>query len=289
MINTPEGNRIDPSVVGYLLQPEIEAAMQALGPAKPPEQHYPMPITVRSRDYQLNLRYPGHKTSRRRSQVVIVDVLKGEHGPLAAFVLRSQKDQPSTLPARSRQNSKLAALLTDYGPQQYSANDQLAWNAEECLRGVERYDLQKQLANDPFASQYAQQAVICMQRAIDTRVTLQDANFSDGLNCIANPQTGELKLIEPNNFTPLGPRQTPDQAFGLHLISELGVAANHDQAVRRFFFLFCYHAQQLPYWDQVADYMNRHLVQAVVDQDFNAFNTVVSEYTNPSTTGLPKA
>lgn len=172
-------------------------------------------------DYRGKFRRPS-KIPASESDVFFVEVSKADSdSSVASFVLRDEIERAVALRVIASAQPQVNTLLDRYYPKLYYQDSHSSWTAVERLIGVEEEDLVALLADKSFRRQYALKAYQLIIDSTALNLSLGDVVFANGHNCIVNPQTAEIKLVEPNNLLPKNPGETPSELAARQIFQEL--------------------------------------------------------------------
>ncbi len=246
-------------------QPEFKAVINFLGPAEDFTHNAPLAKPLQSRDYQIYLTLPARKIGgfTDPSKVVMADIKKDPEKDIASFVVRNDNQSYQQLRKSAEKNPLAASLLGEYFPDPYYFDQTLGWVAVEKLIGLEGQAVVNHFQNPAFCELYAQQALTLTVRAYQAGLKLGDVCFVGGTNCMVEPNTAKIKLIEPETLEILlkAWQGSFDRSLGRVILEELRVGSYQrigkppvdKSAEARFLFSLCKLASQYPEWDTMHD------------------------------------
>jgi hypothetical protein len=144
---------------------------------------------------QYEVRFP-HLRKGKHAFVGIIDI-KNPDGSTFSCVMRSGSDDAKSYLKYVSDEPAIA----DYLPKLYGIVDNFA--VMEKLNGLELGEILERIKTDKeFAEKYADNAYAFIEKTANLRVEMHDVMFVDGQNCMVNPDTGEIKIIEQKNLVP---------------------------------------------------------------------------------------
>ncbi len=136
------------------------------------------------------------------------DARKGKH---AEVVLASIHNKQATFDCvlrdsvrdaeEYRENLEKNPAVAKFVPKLYDVVGK--WAVLEKIAGLELRGITERLDTDPdFTEKYAAEAFSLIQKTAQEHLRLDDVKFADGHNCMADPETGAVQLIEQKAVYP---------------------------------------------------------------------------------------
>lgn len=163
---------------------------------------------------QFQVRLPKHRGGKH-GWVGIVEA-SGRDGNSFSFVIKQSKDDI----ADYLDNVNANPTIAEYVPTLYDVQGR--WAVMEKIDGLELKDLENQYAQDEnFRKRYAKETTAAILSMARSGVSSNDIMFSNGHNCMVDPQTAKIKIVELGTLQPVSEEYgTADEIVAEQLFKE---------------------------------------------------------------------
>lgn len=125
--------------------------------------------------------------------VGFLDVINPD-GTITPYVIK-----PRPMMYRERMHNATASKIEGYAPRQHAPIGN--WVVEERIFGLELDELEQKLESDPeFLDRYVSSVFQLIWRCSNRSFRLQDVTFINGHNCMVDPETLRIRLLEQSNI-----------------------------------------------------------------------------------------
>ncbi len=144
---------------------------------------------------EFTIRTP-HLRKGKHAFVGIVEVENPDKNSFSCVIRNNPADGK-----QYQENIAKHPSIADYVPKLYEITDK--WVVMEKLSGLELEEVTEKFKTDAeFRRQYAHHAYDLIEKTAQEGIKLNDVKFIDGHNCMVNPHTGEIKVIEQQSLHP---------------------------------------------------------------------------------------
>jgi len=137
-----------------------------------------------------------HLRKGKHAFVAIIDI-KDRDENIFSCVIRDKPEDAETY----LKNVSEKPIIAEYTPKLYRITDN--WVIMEKLSGLELEEVTDKIkADEDFAEKYASNVYTLIEKTAESGLILNDVMFVDGHNCMVDPGTGEIKIIEQRSLNP---------------------------------------------------------------------------------------